>query len=74
MEITNKDVKVLGRVAAITVEGVVASAEQVYDETYEEGMFQDDINKKVNGDIEEINTWIGEVQPIENLTIDEICV
>lgn len=73
MEITNKDVKVLGRVAAITVEGVVASAEQVYDETYEEGMFQDDINKKVNGDIEEINTWIGEVQPIENSTIDEIC-
>lgn len=73
MEITNKDVKVLGRVAAITVEGVVASAEQVYDETYEEGMFQDDINKKVNGDIEEINTWISEVQPIENLTIDEIC-
>lgn len=73
MEITNKDVKVLGRVAAITVEGVVASAEQVYDETYEEGMFQDDINKKVNGDIEEINTWISDVQPIENLTIDEIC-
>ena len=73
MEITNKDVKVLGRVAAITVEGVVASAEQVYDETYEEGMFQDDINKKVNGDIKEINTWISEVQPIENLTIDEIC-
>ena len=73
MEITNKDVKVLGRVAAITVEGVVASAEQVYDETYEEGMFQDDINKKVNGDIEEINTWISEVQPIQNLTIDEIC-
>lgn len=73
MEITNKDVKVLGRVAAITVEGVVASAEQVYDETYEEGMFQDDINKKVNGDIEEINTWISEVQPIENLTINEIC-
>lgn len=73
MEITNKDVKVLGRVAAITVEGVVASAEQVYDETYEEGMFQDDINKKVNGDIEGINTWISEVQPIDNLTIDEIC-
>ena len=64
MEITNTDVKVLGRVASITTDGIVASAEQLYDETYKEGMFQDDINREVNGDITEINTWISEVQPI----------
>ena len=64
MEITNNDVKVLGRVASITTDGIVASAEQLYDETYKEGMFQDDINRAVDGDITEINTWISEVQPI----------
>lgn len=73
MEITNKDVKVLGRVASITTDGIVASAEQLYDETYKEGMFQDDINRAVDGDITEINTWISEVQPIQNSTIDKIC-
>lgn len=73
MEITNNDVKVLGRVASITTDGIVASAEQLYDETYKEGMFQDDINRAVDGDITEINTWISEVQPIQNSTIDEIC-
>ena len=37
MEITNKDVKVLGRVVSITTESVVASSEQVYDENYKGG-------------------------------------
>lgn len=32
MGIKNSDIKVLGRIAAITVDGIVASAEQVYDE------------------------------------------
>lgn len=46
MEITNKDVKVLGRVAAITTEGVVASAEQVFDDQYgDSGEFQNVINQ-----------------------------
>lgn len=36
-------------------------------------MFQDDINRAVDGDITEINTWISEVQPIQNSTIDETC-
>lgn len=46
MEITNKDVKVLGRVAAITTEGVVASAEQVFDDWYgDSGEFQNVINQ-----------------------------
>ena len=35
MEIKNSDIKVLGRIAAITVDGIVASAEQVYDEALE---------------------------------------
>lgn len=74
MEITQKDVKVLGRVAAITVDGVVASAEQLYDEAHKEGMFQDDINKEVDDSINEINVWIDGVQPIATKTIDAICV
>ena len=46
MEITNKDVKVLGRVAAITTEGIVASAEQVFDDQYgDSGEFQNVINQ-----------------------------
>lgn len=45
MEITNKDVKVLGRVVAITTDNVVASAEQVYDESFNGGQHQNVINK-----------------------------
>lgn len=33
MKIKNSDIKVLGRIAAITVDGIVASAEQVYDDS-----------------------------------------
>lgn len=45
MEITNKDVKVLGRVVAITTNNIVASAEQVYDESFNGGQHQNVINK-----------------------------
>lgn len=45
MEITNKDVKVLGRVVAITTDNIVASAEQVYDENFDGGQHQNVINK-----------------------------
>lgn len=74
MEITQKDVKILGRIAAITVDGVAASAEQLYDDQYKDGMFQDDINKEVNDSITEINQIINDIQPIPNPTIDKICV
>lgn len=67
MEITKKDVKVLGRVAAITVDGIVASAEQVYDETYKEGMFQDAINRENNDDITAI---YNKIDVIDNYTIN----
>lgn len=33
MEIKNSDIKVLGRIAAITVDGIIASAEQIYDDS-----------------------------------------
>lgn len=47
MNITNEDVKVLGRVVSISTENTVASAEQVYDEYYKEtGEFQHIINKR----------------------------
>lgn len=44
MEITNKDVKVLGRVVAVTTDNVAVSAEQVYDESFNGGTHQDVIN------------------------------
>ena len=68
MEITNKDVKVLGRVASITTDGIVASAEQVYDDTYKEGMFQSDINKELLENISEVNipTKVSELENDSN--------
>ena len=47
MEIKNSDIKVLGRIAAITVDGIVASAEQVYDEALKKDQ------KSINSGIEE---------------------
>ena len=45
MEIKNSDIKVLGRIAAITVDGIVASAEQVYDEALKKDQ------KSINADL-----------------------
>lgn len=67
MEITANDVKVLGRVAAITTDGIVASAEQVYDDLHKDGMFQNAINA-------EVKAWIDAVEPISNSDIDQIFV
>ncbi len=63
MEITNNDVKVLGRIAAITVDGVVADAQQIYDESYSGGQFQSEINANVK-------SWINDVVSITNSEID----
>lgn len=53
MVINDNDVKVLGRVVATTIEGKVASAEQIFDDTYLDGQFQSDINNEVK---EHLNT------------------
>jgi hypothetical protein len=47
MEIKENDVKVFGRVVSIAIDNKVASSEQVYDDTFEDGMFQSEINKKL---------------------------
>lgn len=65
MEITNKDVKVLGRVVAITEDSIVASAEQVFDDVYKQGMSQSAINS-------EIREWIDNVTIINTTEIDNI--
>lgn len=65
MDIKNNDVKVLGRIAAITVDGIVADAQQIYDELYQGGRFQSVINA-------EIKEWINDVEPIENFEIDSL--
>lgn len=53
MEITNKDVKVLGRVVSISTDNIVCDSQQVYDD--EQQLFQNTINKKIN-DINCIDT------------------
>lgn len=65
MEITNNDVKVLGRIAAITVDGVVADAQQIYDESYDGGQFQSEINA-------DVKSWIDDVVSITNSEIDSL--
>lgn len=65
MEIANNDVKVLGRIAAITVDGVVADAQQIYDESYDGGQFQSEINA-------DVKSWIDDVISITNSEIDSL--
>lgn len=45
MDIRSNDIKILGRIVATTVEGVVADAEQIYDATLQEK--QSDLNQRI---------------------------
>ena len=73
MEIKENDVKVFGRVVSIAVDNKVASSEQVYDDTFEDGMFQSEINKKLVQKIDEISIS-GGVKSISNDEINQICI
>lgn len=73
MEIKENDVKVFGRVVSIAVDNKVASSEQVYDDTFEDGMFQSEINKKLVQKIDEISIS-GGVESISNDEINQICI
>lgn len=73
MEIKENDVKVFGRVVSIAIDNKVASSEQVYDDTFEDGMFQSEINKKLVQKIDEISIS-GGVESISNDEIDQICI
>lgn len=73
MEFNDNDVKVFGRVVSIAVDNKVASSEQVYDDTFEDGMFQSEINKKLVQKIDEISIS-GGVESISNDEIDQICI
>ena len=68
MEIKNSDIKVLGRIAAITVDGIVASAEQVYDEALKKD--QKSINANLTTSCIVISKNIDQVSKI----VDENCV
>lgn len=68
MEIKNSDIKVLGRIAAITVDGIVASAEQVYDEALKKD--QKSINANLTTSCVVISKNIDQVSKI----VDESCV
>lgn len=73
MEFNDNDVKVFGRVVSIAIDNKVASSEQVYDDTFEDGMFQSEINKKLVQKIDEISIS-GGVESISNDEIDQICI
>lgn len=73
MEFNDNDVKVFGRVVSIAIDKKVASSEQIYDDTFEDGMFQSEINKKLLQKINEISIS-GGVDSISNDEIDQICI
>lgn len=73
MEFNDNDVKVLGRVVSIATDKKVACSEQIYDDTFEDGMFQSEINKKLVQKINEISIS-GGVESIGNDEIDQICI
>ena len=79
MEIKNSDIKVLGRIAAITVDGIVASAEQVYDEALKND--QKSINANlttsyiaVSKNLDAVSKIVGEncVKYADSITNEEI--
>lgn len=79
MEIKNSDIKVLGRIAAITVDGIVASAEQVYDEALKKD--QKSINANlttsyiaVSKNLDTLSKIVGEscVKYADSITNEEI--
>ena len=73
MDLNNNDIKVFGRVVSIATDKKVASSEQIYDDTFEDGMFQSEINKKLLQKIDEISIS-GGVGSISNDEINQICI
>ena len=73
MVVNDNDIKVFGRVVSIAIDKKVASSEQIYDDTFEDGMFQSEINKKLLQKINEISIS-GGVDSISNDEIDQICI
>lgn len=73
MEFNDNDVKVFGRVISIAIDKKVANSEQIYDDTFEDGMFQSEINKKLLQKINEISIS-GGADSISNDEIDQICI
>lgn len=56
---SNGDIAVMGRVYAQTVDGIVAAAHQIEDETFDGGsMMQDEINNLLKTNIDSLNTTV----------------
>lgn len=79
MEIKNSDIKVLGRIAAITVDGIVASAEQVYDEAFKKDQKSINANlttsyREVSNNLYALSKIVGEscVKYADSITNEEI--
>ena len=79
MEIKNSDIKVLGRIAAITVDGIVASAEQVYDEALKKDQKSINANlttsyRAVSKNLDAVSKIVGEscVKYADSITNEEI--
>lgn len=79
MEIKNSDIKVLGRIAAITVDGIVASAKQVYDEAFKKDQKSINANlttsyREVSNNLYALSKVVGEscVKYADSITNEEI--
>lgn len=62
------DIMIYGRLYNNTTDGVIASAEQIKDDTYKGGMFQDKINAEVLSALTDINS---KIEDVSGSVIDE---
>lgn len=69
MIINENDVKVFGRVVSTAIDGKVASAEQIFDDTYQDGMFQSDINNETKTHLQEVDEHL---KMLDDNTIEDV--
>lgn len=70
MEITNNDVKVLGRLVNITTDNILTDSQQIYDSTYKE--FQADLNAQILRKINDLEQQISQGGSTSQSIVDTI--
>lgn len=70
MEITNNDVKVLGRLVNITTDNILADSQQIYDSIYKE--FQSDLNVQILQKINDLEQQISQGGSTSQSMVDTI--
>lgn len=65
MQATNEDIKVMGRIVSMSTEGIVADAEQIFDDymtKYVETGKQSDINQYLNLEVSKLEDKVSEMK------------